>query len=205
MGVVNVGQYYYGVMRELDYKYVYVDTVDCGWKLMEHAYLFVPEILAVYKYLINNPCRVWWVGDYAKESELPETVFNIPRNKGLRHEMYKARELIKLKSVPKTPITVYNKYPMLINHALKQYINMEQYIKTYKNTTSDDRYIISPLQVLTAVGNGRGGGDYFGLHKDLAGKWAGCSLEVRKSVPKGYKTNTKNMLFVGGYKRLKVK
>ena len=45
---------------------------------------------------------------------------------------------------------------------------MYEYIK---NNTVDE-WCLHPLSLLTALGNGKGGGDYHGINEDLIGYWA---------------------------------
>jgi hypothetical protein len=45
---------------------------------------------------------------------------------------------------------------------------------------------IHPLPILTAEGNGRGGGDYYGTDANLAGIWARDILSIEKEIPDGY-------------------
>ena len=51
-----------------------------------------------------------------------------------------------------------------------------------------DGWILHPLSLLTAVGNGRGGGDYPENRVDyyMVGAWAGNTLEITDKVPDGY-------------------
>ena len=45
---------------------------------------------------------------------------------------------------------------------------------------------IHPLPLLTAEGNGRGGGDYCGSDMELVGTWARNVISVERQVPEGY-------------------
>jgi hypothetical protein len=45
---------------------------------------------------------------------------------------------------------------------------------------------IHPLSLLTAEGNGRGGGDYRGAHEDLVGSWARDVISVEREAPAGF-------------------
>ena len=49
-----------------------------------------------------------------------------------------------------------------------------------------NEWIISPLPLLTALGNGRGGGDYKGTEMDKIGIWARDILSVEFEVPDGF-------------------
>jgi hypothetical protein len=54
-------------------------------------------------------------------------------------------------------------YRYIINHTKKEYVKVPAYEK--------DKWIIHPLPILLADGNGRGGGDYYGKNNSLAGTW----------------------------------
>ena len=50
---------------------------------------------------------------------------------------------------------------------------------------------IHPLPLLTAVGNGRGGGDYRGYeNKSMVGYYAGDVIEISEEIPDGYSDHT---------------
>lgn len=46
-----------------------------------------------------------------------------------------------------------------------------------------DNWCIHPIPLLTAVGNGKGGGDYFGVNNELVGRWAGDALYIDDEEP----------------------
>ena len=52
-------------------------------------------------------------------------------------------------------------------------VDKQEYIQLDHTEGEDDLF---PVAILTAVGNGRGGGDYFGPHAEYAGAWAGDLL-----------------------------
>ena len=53
---------------------------------------------------------------------------------------------------------------------------------------------IHPLPLLTAEGNGRGGGDYHGTNMEMVGAWARCRLGLVKEVPEGFTEITPNFI-----------
>jgi hypothetical protein len=67
----------------------------------------------------------------------------------------------------------------LVNHTKKLYIR-------YDEMPSNNGWIVNPLPLLTACGNGRGGGDYFDEYPDFdkVGIWAGDVLSIEFAVPK---------------------
>ena len=76
-----------------------------------------------------------------------------------------------------------------INHDKKEYIDINEYIK--KSTSKDD-WTISPF-IMTALGNGQGGGDYIGYNEKPfpnfyeIGRWANDLVSLNKERPEGYK------------------
>lgn len=76
---------------------------------------------------------------------------------------------------------LFDKYYYLVNHTKKQFINLHEYFynlkeyhaQQYKNEEMCGPYF-HPLPLLTAMGNGLGGGDYYYsecLNKDMIGYW----------------------------------
>jgi len=56
----------------------------------------------------------------------------------------------------------------LVNHTIGAYLDCDK----YKARCNNNDWILHPLPLLTAVGNGLGGGDYYGINKDQVGAWA---------------------------------
>ena len=95
----------------------------------------------------------------------------------------------------------------LLNHDKKECVSLEKYIEKNARVqlwthteaegvtfTDMDVYCLSPLALLTACGNGMGGGDYEGSDIRAVGSWALDRIELRKlspssgmSAPLGYK------------------
>lgn len=74
--------------------------------------------------------------------------------------------------------SLINKF--LVNTTKQEFINCT----TYYNCNHDvDDWCIHPLPLLTAVGNGEGGGDYFGVNDELVGRWAGDALYIDDEEP----------------------
>lgn len=67
-----------------------------------------------------------------------------------------------------------------MNHTKKLIVDMS-------TAAADSRgFRIHPLPLLTAEGNGRGGGDYHGAHETLVGSWARDVISIEKELPVGY-------------------
>jgi hypothetical protein len=60
----------------------------------------------------------------------------------------------------------------LINHTKKQYISMKRYLaQADLGCEWDKSYTVHPLPLLIALGNGGGGGNYYGINQHLVGSW----------------------------------
>jgi hypothetical protein len=143
-----------------------------GYKIMEHSYVNNNFVEAV-EYLISplgmfNKSRLVWAGDYADEEvgstdNLYMLTYNNENEKKMslpsRHDM--------------------SSYKYIINHTKKLYINKE-------TSESINNRKVHPLPLLTAEGNGRGGGDYRGQNIEFIGIWARDVISVEKDIPVGY-------------------
>jgi hypothetical protein len=131
-----------------------------GMKLMEHAFKNNEFVVAVENIISPEgmfyKSRVVWAGDYADDE--PFTDINL-------HKM--------VKKIDYNDNTIPNLYKYIINHTKKQYVD--------KNKTE-----IHPLPLLTAEGNGNGGGDYYGVDEYLVGVWARDVISVNNEIPADY-------------------
>ena len=185
-------------------KELYNPSVKCadgkivydGDKLMEHSYVDTAFTMGLASMLINHPKRIVWVGDYADEVAWGDELFlvnpkvwadkpnvDIPTY----HEAWPCDN--SERSVNEAFCFSWEGLK-LINHDKKVYVDMETYIRN--NTVKVGKWLVSvsPLSLLTAVGNGRGSGDYRGTDMDKVGKWAWNLIEFSKSVPDGYEELT---------------
>lgn len=181
-----MGQYYKVLLK----KGRKIRTAESlGWlKLMESSYITNPLTDYVFKELYENgPHRVAWLGDYAHGDY---DAFG-----GLTHEeymkeykaAYKTKALnIDLLSDAKISIPEEKLKTMaIVNHTKKIFLDFNDYIAKSKKSSE---WIINPLALLTACGNGRGGGDYFGTDMELVGTWAFDEIEIKDmpDVPADY-------------------
>jgi hypothetical protein len=73
------------------------------------------------------------------------------------------------KKGPLVPPDAYESYTYIVNHTKKVYI--------------EKKGDFHPLPILTAEGNGRGGGDYNGPNMDLVGTWARDVISMEHEAP----------------------
>ena len=134
-----MGQYYYAVILNASGKLVaWMDACvyNEGMKLMEHAYLNSAFVNTFESLLIPGGAyyksRVVWAGDYAEKENGQD--MNL-------HEL--CDETTRIHPAVESAA----KYRFLVNHTKKQYVD-----KSRLNS-------LHPLPLLTAEGNGRGGGE----------------------------------------------
>ena len=205
-----MGQYYYPtILREKNKRFYseefYSHDYDNGLKLTEHSYCgnhFVETIMAQ---LLNKPGRLAWIGDYHSDGDFAELNPDLPKIIEQRfYEHYKCFTLPDYEGYCNGKhVRHYNKPEevkerqgrFILNHDKKCYIDMEEYEKNSLTCTEDDDWHFHPIPLLTAVGNGRGGGDFSGIGEEDVGCWAGDLLEVRNSRPNGYLDVTEDIQF----------
>lgn len=132
----------------------------------------------------NKETHILWLGDYAELDGLSSL-------EGLSACFARVVQRSWLKQALQDPnrkeIDIGNTNPdfslinkFLINTTKQEFINCT----TYYNCNHDvDDWCIHPLPLLTAVGNGEGGGDYFGVNNELVGRWAGDALYIDDEEP----------------------
>jgi hypothetical protein len=171
-----MGQYYKPV--NLDKKeYLYTHDFDEGLKLMEHSYIANPVLNAVEKLLLPNgkwyKNRILWAGDYADHEKGYKKT-----NEGYDVNIYQIVDNEGKKIKPSSK-KVDEKFCYLTNHSKKQFIDLR------KIKADSDGYKIHPLPLLTAEGNGRGGGDFRGEDSRI-GKWARDIISLEKHIADNY-------------------
>ena len=195
-----MGQYYKAmVIGDHNKRYVLSSwDYDNGSKLMEHSYFTNEFVGAVDSLLLEHPMRVAWIGDYSDD------VYGDPYEKQMPHDKFmsyynacwgknqKPNFIVPAENIQ----DIQGMY--LVNHTKKYVIDLNEYYEQNKwpekwmdyktHTEMSSMYCIHPLPLLTACGNGRGGGDYRGKFHDYSevGTWAFDKLEYRHDKPEGY-------------------
>jgi hypothetical protein len=164
-----MGQYYFGVIlaEKSDKEYIrtYLDPTMYmnGSKLTEHSYLG-NNFMKIVENLISPSgmfyrSRLVWAGDYADLEPNSET--NLYTLCGAKSPFLSEE----------TDVS----YAYIVNHTKKVYIKKQD--ELYRQS------ILHPLPILTAEGNGRGGGDYDGSNMDMVGTWARDVISMEKEAP----------------------
>jgi len=135
-----------------------------GSKLTEHSYIDNDYVKAL-EYLISvdgmfHMSRIVWAGDYAdKEENSDYNLYELTNKNG---------------TFQSPPSHDTSKYRYIVNHTKKLYVD--------KELCQD----IHPLPLLVCEGNGNGGGDYYGINKELCGTWARDCISVEQNIPDGF-------------------
>lgn len=149
-------------------------------KLTEHSEFGGKTTELIGQMLHGKHGHVAWIGDYAEAEE----VSAITHGDTSKDERSSARG--SAWPTPKDGFAMKEKY--LVNHTKRLFIDMPAYRGTMDAIPAEEVY--SPLPMLTAIGNGRGGGDYMAeMHlpsENLVGTWAWDEISVEDEKPDGY-------------------
>lgn len=164
-----MGQYYECIFIDENECYYCIRPVD-GAKLMEHSYVETDTMRMVENVLRpGGMCygmRVVWAGDYAdKERGKDDNLYHI--------------EKVSLNNVAGR--VEPNRLRYVVNHDKKEFVDVT------KIAERPSGLHVHPLPLLTAEGNGQGGGDYFSYDPDgLIGSWARDRISMENLIPAGY-------------------
>lgn len=137
--------------------------------------------------LFKNKGRVAWVGDYSEirddddhDTEQKNINF-LCRNgiltKGRINSLY--RSAWQTERTNKWQVVDFDfKGKFILNHDKRQFLDCDKYLQ---NSQDKDGWILSPLAMLTAIGNGKGGGDFYSDDSEMVdniGIWAWNELEI---------------------------
>ena len=163
--------------REVDGQYTMA-------KLMEHSWWENPFVSCITKFLYKNPLTIAWVGDYATD----DAAFAGKRTEcvSMLDDIYQKTwgEGSEAIGVTLDEISLDGKY--LVNHTLKMYVDCDAYREKSSMEGEFAGWVIHPIPLLTAIGNGCGGGDYWGENQDIVGTWALCEISVEDEAPSDY-------------------
>ena len=186
-----MGQYYHPVLSKdgkTNFKAYRAQRPD-GLKLMEHSWWDVELPNAVAEEIYKDPAHLWWMGDYAVDKyrgedgnyyPYPDTdpillaAYNAAHGEDAEPEIIISPDGFKLTGT------------VLCNHTRRIFMDCDEYHEELK-IKDEDGWVVHPLPLLTAVGNGKGGGDYFADNdRESVGSWAGDLISVEVEAPEGY-------------------
>jgi hypothetical protein len=182
-----MGQYYHQIAKTKNGKLYFrtqieefhkTNNFDCynGLKLMEHSWWKNQFCKRFASMLVDNPTRVAWVGDYAEDEECKPFGFTVDEVHGREDEDY---------TYPSPTDFSMDSVKYLVNNTKKIYIDLAEY---KEKSTFDDGWCPFPISLLTAIGNGRGGGDYHDCYPNfnIVGSWAYDEIYLTNKLPDGY-------------------
>lgn len=163
-----MGQYYHNINLDT-FEYMSAHDYDNGLKLMEHSYLGNEYVGAVMRLLMKGgswyKTRVVWCGDYSEKVIEEYNLYDFCRE-----------DMPVFKNINPTELPKNESKLFIVNHTKKEYVDLSE-IKS-----DGDDWKINPLPLLTALGNGRGGGDYCGTDMCYIGYWACDVLSVEEDI-----------------------
>jgi len=172
---------------------------DNGAKLMEHSWIGGSFMNAVYSMIHGNPCKVAWIGDYSDAPYEPKDdayAKAMPLDEFLKfYEMAwdeSEESSLEPTDFSEKQLSLVNHATSgtyLINHSRKCYLELGAYIqRAIMKINLVNSWAIDPLSLLTACGNGRGGGDFSksNIGYENIGIWAFDKLEYSDKMPQGY-------------------
>lgn len=171
-----MGQYYKAV--NIDKKeYIEPWEFENGAKLMEHSWVGNTFVDSVGMLLVDGGRwagdRIVWAGDYADVEEKYKQNYYSLTNTDKFSEL-KSHNMIQLLPPNYTYVCCID---------TKEYVNISN-IPVDKND-----WQINPISLMTADGNGRGGGDFHTESEEqenIIGKWAKLRIVIHKDAPEGY-------------------
>ena len=180
-----MGQYYKGVILNEE-KTEVINALNCyahnnGAKLLEHSYIGNHYVKA-YEHLLATTFKgkpFVWCGDYADTNWYSKGwTFDDDKAKDNFYDKYGYNfegRYIDTDFYPSLPYNKLRYYKYILNYDTKQYVKLPKHRK--------DKWVIHPLPLLCADGNGRGGGDYNGINENMVGIWAYNHIGVGNDIP----------------------
>ena len=150
-----------------------------GLKLTEHSWIRNDFCNGVIEQVWDNPSRVAWVGDYADDND----DFNEMYTREVYGKVWGAGEDDNERSFDGMPHV--HMLGLLVNRTKGVYLDMAQYVlgSMFRPSWDEGRWwCVHPLPILTCIGNGRGGGDYYGKSMRKVGSWAMDEIEYTLDV-----------------------
>lgn len=201
-----MGQYYYAVLREPSTGRFIIGSPHHfgeGLKLMENGVMDSLFTRVVYTMLKRKIMNLAWVGDYAKPDDLK--AFGTPKKKVQKFidvandEVIKPRQWIE-KHYDGEKISGWFGEYIIVDHTKKEFLDQKEYLEHVPNpyrAREAGEWLVDPLVTLTAIGNGKGGGDYHGTDEEYVGRWATDEIEVIPNTQEEL-----NFLLEAGYNRI---
>lgn len=150
-------------------------TTPYGFKLMEQVGWNNPFTNHIASLLHHTKRRIAWIGDYADNDDIRAKVIAKDPAMSIQDIEFARRFHMDKETLEWGNYRLDNKF--LVNHDKKIFFDLSRYKEENKNC------LCHPLPLLTAIGNGRGGGDYCGSNENLIGNWTWDVLEILEKPP----------------------
>lgn len=156
---------------------------NSGYKLLEHSWMKNRFVNGVLERIRDNPARIAWVGDYSDEEAENGDVDGFDKDTYLKVWGKDGMPDLPFPAAPEIHLNGY-----LVNHDRGEYVSIASFEKLNGINDKDGRHwCLHPLPLLTAIGNGKGGGDYATWDKlkgqENVGIWAMDLLEYMDERP----------------------
>lgn len=179
-----MGQYY-GVLMSVRKKWQRYDVRTktsgfVGYKLTEHSWWLNPVPNAVAEMALKRHVRVAWVGDYSAHCISPNPNLS-QETMDLLYDMAWGSHRLTEGQLVGGELTLNGLF--VNNHTKGVFLDCSKY---YERSLRDG-WCVHPLPLLTALGNGRGGGDYRGNDIERVGTWAWDEISVSGEPVNGFK------------------
>jgi hypothetical protein len=152
-----------------------------GLKLMEHSWMCNDFVDGIIERIEEKPARIAWVGDYSDEEASNGSV------DGYDMEIYRKvwsdseKNEAALPELPFPRVPEIHKTGYLVNHSKSIYIDLARYKEMNE---SSEGWCVHPLPLLTEIGNGKGGGDYWSnVGANALGSWAMDRIAYYEELP----------------------
>lgn len=152
-----------------------------GVKLMEHSWIGNSFMDSICYRLYKKPAKVAWVGDYADDFTWETWAGDIETRPDPK-VLHKKAWNVKQRDIPCHKFNYHGKF--LVNHSKQWVLDFDDYIKR----CTMDGWCIHPLSLLTACGNGLGGGDFWNeyIGASSVGLWCWDKISIEDKKPEGY-------------------
>lgn len=169
-----MGQYYKAVVLPIsndgDYSPMVLDPRDHGgnaYKLLEHSYFgnyFVDSVMTTLERIGKG--MVFWCGDYAGDDSASGFGQMCKDVWGKKY----------VPTIENNPTRYEGLSIYLVNYTKQEFIDLNNCLVQNDNSG----WAIHPLPLLTAMSNGLGGGDYYGMNKEQCGSFVGDIIGIER-------------------------
>lgn len=164
-----MGQYYMPIIKRGNkLRRVYSHDFGNGLKLTEHSYIGNNFVNVVANNLIDDHAQLYWIGDYAEADDFTsESMF-----RKIYDYAWNRKKNSRTTIEDRNSNFDWSKDWYYINLTKKEFLLIPK----------EGDLVYTPISLLTAIGNGRGGGDY---HRDnsMIGYWAGDKVYLSMTKP----------------------